>query len=635
MASHKNRMILRYAFMSGICCSALGLASVGYGQDQDQPESLLPPGFEQPAAPVQQPANPTPQPSAPVEQPAAPENTAPQEPSTGNVVPTDEPDTPQASPAAPAAPSNPDTPPVPNDVVADIADDLVASDLAPSRLPGRAQRSLAQVGLIGAAQSGFPADSLANVNGAFLTRLLNGIDEPIVSRWGHILLRRTLVSSFISPRDSQETQWVAARSRLLLDMGEGVLAKHLVQEVDASRYSGKLFEVAREAALASGDLTAFCPIASGGAAESDEVEWQLIIAICSAMSGNSSSATAQIDRASNDQIASDIDLLLAEKVVGAGVNGRRAVKVEWDGVDTLTSWRFGLSTATGINPPENLFDNAERKFHVWRALNPAVTMDGRVTAAYKAAAVGGLSNSAIVDLFSAAYDQPDLYDPLRARTALLREAYVLREIQGRVAAMRQLWNSNTEPLENYGTQVLTARAAATIPVSEEFANDADMLIGSMLSAGLDRNAQRWSNIVPTGSKGWALLQVGRASQDQQVSEADVREYYDNDASDGQRSAAFLVAGLSALDRMSDGVANELAEEYGFALSKSTKWQQHLQQAVDQNNAALVVLLAAAGMQGEDWSQMAPVHLYQIVRALNAVGLGSEARMIAAEAVARA
>jgi hypothetical protein len=33
--------------------------------------------------------------------------------------------------------------------------------------------------------------------------------------------------------------------------------------------------------------------------------------------------------------------------------------------------------------------------------------------------------------------------------------------------------------------------------------------------------------------------------------------------------------------------------------------------------------------------MAPSHLYQIVKALNAVGLGNEARMIAAEAVARA
>ena len=48
---------------------------------------------------------------------------------------------------------------------------------------------------------------------------------------------------------------------------------------------------------------------------------------------------------------------------------------------------------------------------------------------------------------------------------------------------------------------------------------------------------------------------------------------------------------------------------------------------------MVALLAAAGMQGE-WSQLPPYHLYYIVRALREVGLPSEARMIAAEALVR-
>jgi len=40
------------------------------------------------------------------------------------------------------------------------------------------------------------------------------------------------------------------------------------------------------------------------------------------------------------------------------------------------------------------------------------------------------------------------------------------------------------------------------------------------------------------------------------------------------------------------------------------------------------------MQGSSWEQMTPRHLYHIVSALNRVGLAAEARMIAAEAVAR-
>ena len=40
------------------------------------------------------------------------------------------------------------------------------------------------------------------------------------------------------------------------------------------------------------------------------------------------------------------------------------------------------------------------------------------------------------------------------------------------------------------------------------------------------------------------------------------------------------------------------------------------------------------MQGDSWQQMTPLHLYHITAALTRVGMQAEARMIAAEAVAR-
>jgi len=41
-----------------------------------------------------------------------------------------------------------------------------------------------------------------------------------------------------------------------------------------------------------------------------------------------------------------------------------------------------------------------------------------------------------------------------------------------------------------------------------------------------------------------------------------------------------------------------------------------------------------GMQGDDWNRMTPRHLYHIVSALRQSGMEAEARMIAAEAIAR-
>ena len=67
---------------------------------------------------------------------------------------------------------------------------------------------------------------------------------------------------------------------------------------------------------------------------------------------------------------------------------------------------------------------------------------------------------------------------------------------------------------------------------------------------------------------------------------------------------------------------------------AVKTPEVIDAAAEVNNQGMVMLLAGLGMQGEGWDRMTTVHLYHIVSALNRVGLGAEARMIAAEAMAR-
>jgi hypothetical protein len=57
-------------------------------------------------------------------------------------------------------------------------------------------------------------------------------------------------------------------------------------------------------------------------------------------------------------------------------------------------------------------------------------------------------------------------------------------------------------------------------------------------------------------------------------------------------------------------------------------------AAEVDNRTLVALLAGLGMQGEGWDKMTARHLYYIVSSLRRVGMEAEARMIAAEAIAR-
>ena len=170
--------------------------------------------------------------------------------------------------------------------------------------------------------------------------------------------------------------------------------------------------------------------------------------------------------------------------------------------------------------------------------------------------------------------------------------------------------------------------------SAELADSAPSLIASMLSAGYDANALRWSSVVSAGSKGWGMLVLAAPGRVNGVDSGAIDTYLDDDDSVSKRRSAFLVAGLAGLGRMDDGVAERVSAETGSGIGGVTRWTEAIDSAARRGDAASVVLLAGFGMQGEDWQRMTPRFLYHIVSALREVGLDAEARMIAAEAVAR-
>ncbi len=95
-----------------------------------------------------------------------------------------------------------------------------------------------------------------------------------------------------------------------------------------------------------------------------------------------------------------------------------------------------------------------------------------------------------------------------------------------------------------------------------------------------------------------------------------------------------MAGLAGLGRLEEGAFADFADDLGVNFTRSSAWSEAITGAAQVDNATLVALLAGLGMQGTDWAQMTPRQLYFIVASLNRVGLSAEARMIAAEAVAR-
>jgi hypothetical protein len=421
---------------------------------------------------------------------------------------------------------------------------------------------------------------------------------------------------------------------LLLRIGSADGAVRMVQAVDPPAATPRLLNVALDSYVASADPLGMCPLVPFATDAAKGNQWQLIRAICSGFSGEGSAAREQIDRARRQVGMDRIDVVLAEKIVGASQNGRRAVTVQWDDVDQLTRWRFGLALTAGIEPPEALYVSADRNYQAWRARAPMAPLASRVQAADMAAAMGVMSSADMIDLYGATFDDPGTDEALRDRMALLRTAYVAADVDDRVRAMQALWNRSENAFVRYSAHVLTAHAAARVAPSDDLSDYADDLIVSMVSAGFDTSAARWSQVVPTGSLGWAVLSLAVPGRSQ-LSASDVGEFFDADQSEDARKSAFLVAGLAGLGRISSADRDSLADDLGIGLGGESRWSRAIRAAASQGNDGLVTLLVGMGMQGNDWSAMTPRQLYHVVSALRIAGRQAEARMIAAEAVSRA
>jgi hypothetical protein len=576
---------------------------------QEVPESLLPPGFGEPPPPA---ATPAPAAPAPGDLPPIALTVPPPEAEISN-----EADGNLSEAEAAAAEAE--------------ADEL--------ELPTSSRRSTALVGVLDPTLGGMSPDAWGQADGRFLTTLMRRLDAPVASRWTSILLRRALLSRTAAPGGVDPVDWVAERAWLLVRMGEADAARMLVQAVDRNRYTPRMIAVAQQVALATADLAALCPIADEGAALGKEPSWPLSQAICAALAGDPGVAGAGIDRVRTLNTARGVDLLLAEKAIGAGSNGRRSINIEWTGVGTLTAWRFGLAHALGVTVPAGLYDTAGPQVRAWAARAPMLPVAQRIEHARTAASLGVFSGQSLVDLYGVLADDSEEPDLDATPAGRLRLAYAADDQATRMVGLRALWPEDGGDPERYAALILTGHAAARIRPDDDLATDAEALIGAMLSVGLDRAAQRWTGVTSgmTGAAGdrtWALLALGAPNFAGDLSAGRVERYL-ADAGDGERMRARLVlAGLAGLGRLPAAEAGRIAAQNGFSVGEENRWSRALAAAVRSRQPATVALLAAVGLQTRSWRAVPPAALFHAVAALRRVGMEPEARMLAAEAAMR-
>jgi len=584
---------------------------------QSQPESILPPGFGDPPPP-----------------PAPPPATTPATPTP--------PPAPGASPDAPRPSPAPDLSRL-EDIIASEGLDSAGEPVEvepPIEYRDDRRRDPALTGVIWPATIGYSGDAWGSTSGKFLSVLLRRTDGPLASRWAQIGLRNMLLARTAAPGGVNPADWVAERAWLLLKLGEADAARLLVAAIDTDTFTPKMVQVAAQVALANSDPSGLCAIETA-LADVEPRMAPLVTAMCASLAGESERAAADIERTRRRGRADPIDIALAAKVVGAGANTARATTIEWEPVTLLSSWRYGLSTATAMMPPERLISAANPQVRGWLARAPMFSAPQKMAAARTAAAMGVMSSDAMVDLYSAAYDYTDPdelggTDPWR-----LRQAFVGKNRAARLSALRGLWGDAKDGEKQMAGWVTTARAAILMTPDAALVDDAFNLIAALFAGGYDRQAARWVAVVDDlddekGDAAWAMLALGLAAPAGLTIDQDrIEEFADRDTSTGKRRTGLLIAGLAGLGRIDAQVAGRLNGQYRLGLERKTAWSTLIDGAAMRRQAGTAMLLAASAMQAPAIGEVDPLYMFHAVNALRRTGQEGVARMIAAEALARA
>jgi hypothetical protein len=559
-------------------------------------------------------------------------------------VPAPAPATPsQPQPSTPPAASAPDSVGESGTGVVSMsqseAEALLEPPPPPIEYPEHARRDPSVVGRIDPNSLGLGANPWRGASGAFLASLMRRMETPIASRWAHIALRNAVLSRSPAPRNVNPVNWAAERAWLLLRMGEADAARMIVSGVDVDRFTPRMYQVGVQSALANADPAGLCPL-QDGIERTDRNIVQLVDAMCAALAGEPETAAAQVDSARRRGRMSGIDLELAQKVVGAGSNTGRAVTIEWEPVDRLNTWRFGLATATGMTFPDRLINAAPPQLRAWQAAAPLLAPQDRLASAQIATGLGVFSSQSLIDLHSVIYDSTGPDDIPETVAWQVRLAFLGKDLDARLSAMRRIWGGSQDYLPLQAARAMLGRAAMLVEPSADLQSDAPNLIASMFAAGYDRNAARWASAVSqmddqNADQAWAMLALGApdgSAVDLSVGRID--DFIDRDTSEGKKRSALLVAGLAGLGRIDEETASRLSSRNGLRVGNRTLWTRVIDRAGALGQSGTVLVLTGTGLQSPTFEDVPPAHIFHAVAALKRTGQEYTARMIAAEALAR-
>ncbi len=501
-------------------------------------------------------------------------------------------------------------------------------------------------GALGPGSAGFGADLWRGADGARLLRIMALVPVAAPSPAMRDALRRALASAAAPPPGAwPRGAFLAARLNLLMRLGAFEEAE---RTAEASGEADALRSLA-EARFWLGNLDGACDVARAATLARADREWRRALVLCQAAGGETETAALTLALLQDEAEEADIPRLrLAARLLGQIETAEAAFG---DGLSFATSVAAGLpidaETARGLGPA------AARA----AALDPAFGMDARLAAAERAAALGALAPERLAELYAQAArgagDGAAAPEGAWARALFFQSAAGAESDARRAALLASLW----APAPDGPGFAPLARAAAdafrAIAPDPGLAWFAPAAIRAALAVGAGELAAAWYRALSAVAEGgdaaaavarWrAFLPAAALGAGLPWTERAAAQWWSAmpEAPDGpgaEERAARAERGFTVIDALGRPVGAEgwalfldLPLAAGAALPNAGL-RYGMRDAARAGRVGETLLLAALLLGDAGPAGASPLALGAVLRALRALGLESEARAIAAEAL---
>jgi hypothetical protein len=502
----------------------------------------------------------------------------------------------------------------------------------------------AAVGVLDPSEGGFPPDLWSGTPRAVVERLLPGLPVASASPVMRNLARRLLLSRAAVPMGAATVpSLLAQRVERLMAAGRPDQVVRLVGRATAIVDDAAVARARADALILTGDLPAACTAAETMVRDSDDPYWLKAVTLCRAKAGDVAGAALAVELF-HEQSAPDPEFSKLSLALIGGAKDQAPVFADLDAL------RFETLRTLKTPWPTGLADIATPTVLRALASDSALDLDLRLVLAERAADIGALTGAELGRIYSGvafapddvpkALDQAKTTPGPRSNALLYQRAKSASAEEDRLQAMQALWRlAEKAGTGRYIGKVL-AEVTHEIEPRDELAWIGADMVRAALAAGEQDQALKWQRILSEDAqtKLWPLLAAANAEAGGEIAAQAVDRWLKTlaDLTEPQRRerAILVFVLMEALGvTVDDALWQDAFSDQPISATLPNATVLELldrTQAREQVGATVIYALMALAPEGP--ANAHSLVLARVIKAFRAVGLHTDARGIAIEAL---